>query len=47
MTWEDVVMLCRDSLAGVSIADMGTSGSGVGAPVAAAGQAIVVGAGQM
>ena len=21
MTWEDVVMLCRDSLAGVSLAD--------------------------
>ena len=47
VTWEDVVAICRDSLAGVSIADMGTSGSGIGAAVAAAGQAIVGGAGQM
>ena len=39
--------ICRDSLVGVSIADMGTSGSGVGAAVATAGQPIVGGSGQM
>ena len=47
VTWEDVVAICRDSLAGVSIIDMGTGGGGVGATVAAAGQAAVGGAGQM
>ena len=47
VTWEDVVAICRDSLAGVLIANMGTSGGGVGATVATAGQAAVGGAGQM
>ena len=47
VTWEDVVAICRDSLAGVSITDMGTGGGGVNATVAAAGQATVGGAGQM
>ena len=47
VTWEDVVAICRDSLVGVSIANMGTSGGGVGAAVAAVGQAAVGGAGQM
>ena len=47
VTWEDVVAIHRDSLAGVSIADMGACGSGVGAVVAAAGQATVGGSGQM
>ena len=47
VTWEDVVAICRDSLVGVSIADMGAGGSGVGAMAAAAGQAAVGGSGQM
>ena len=46
VTREDVVAICRDTLAGVSIADVGTGGSGAGATVAAAGQAIAGGAGQ-
>ena len=39
--------ICRDSLVEVSIADMGTGSSGVGAAVAVAGQAAVIGARQM
>ena len=47
VTWEDVVANCRESLAGVSIAGMGTGSSGVGAAVAPAGQVAVGRAGQM
>ena len=47
VTWEDVVAICRDSLAGVSIADRGAGGSGVGAAAAAAGQAAVGRSGEM
>ena len=47
VTWEHVVAICRDSLVGVSIADMGTGGGSVGAAVAVVGQAAVGGAGQM
>ena len=47
VTWEDVVAICQGSLVGVSIADMGTGGGGVGTAVAAACQAAVGGAGQM
>ena len=47
VTWEDVVAICRDSLAGVSIADMGAGDGGVGVASAAAGQATVGGSGQM
>ena len=37
VTWEDVVAICRDSLAGLSIADRGTSRSEAGTMVAAVG----------
>ena len=45
-TWEDVVTICRDSWAGVSIAGIGTGGGGAGATVAVASQAATGGAGQ-
>ena len=47
VTWEDVVAICSDSLAGASITDMGAGVSGVGAIVATAVQATVGGSGQM
>ena len=37
ITWEDMVAIFRDSLAGVLIANMGTGGSEAGAMVAVAG----------
>ena len=47
VTWDKVVAMCRESLVGVSFADVGTSGSGAGTMAPMAGQDTASRAGQM